>query len=209
MKIMIHQHQFEVELQVKKVKRTTLRLVGKDFLRITAPRKIPSLMIETMIISRYDWIIQEMNRHLFLLPNQVAYQGLIYECILDDSLLTPYQITPSTIYHRSSGLDILYHERRQFIQKRFLELSTLYQPVQIRYRTMKTRWGVCHVTKRLIVLNTKLVILSDELIDYVIYHELTHLLVPHHQREFYEILEKSIKNPKKFREKMQKYVFLL
>lgn len=55
---------------------------------------------------------------------------------------------------------------------------------------MKTKWGSCnHVTGR-IRLNTELVKKPKDLLEYVIAHEMTHLLEPTHSERFVAILEK-------------------
>lgn len=55
---------------------------------------------------------------------------------------------------------------------------------------MKTKWGSCNHREGHIRLNTELVKKPKELLEYVIVHELAHLLVPTHSERFVALLEK-------------------
>ena len=52
----------------------------------------------------------------------------------------------------------------------------------------KTYWGSCGAG--IIKLNERLVLSPLNTIDSIIYHELAHILVPNHSKEFYTVLEK-------------------
>lgn len=51
-------------------------------------------------------------------------------------------------------------------------------------RHMKTRWGTCNITHRRITLSLELARRSDSCLEYIVVHELVHLLVPKHGAEF-------------------------
>ena len=55
---------------------------------------------------------------------------------------------------------------------------------------MKTKWGSCNHKAQRIRLNTELVKKPKDLIEYVIVHEMTHLLEPTHNDRFIAILDK-------------------
>lgn len=55
---------------------------------------------------------------------------------------------------------------------------------------MKTKWGSCNCNDRHIRLNTELVKKPRDLLEYVIVHEMVHLLEPTHSDRFVEILNK-------------------
>jgi predicted metal-dependent hydrolase len=55
---------------------------------------------------------------------------------------------------------------------------------------MKTKWGSCNHTARNIRLNTELVKKPKDLLEYVVVHEMAHLLEPTHNERFIAILEK-------------------
>jgi len=55
---------------------------------------------------------------------------------------------------------------------------------------MKTKWGSCNHRARHIRLNTELVKKPKDLLEYVIVHEMVHLIEPTHSERFIEILQK-------------------
>lgn len=61
--------------------------------------------------------------------------------------------------------------------------------VHLIIRRMTRRWGSC-TARRNLVLNTELIRASRGCIDYVITHELCHLIVPDHSRKFTNLLDR-------------------
>jgi len=71
-------------------------------------------------------------------------------------------------------------------------------------RNQKTRWGSCS-SKNNISLNVKLVRLPDELIDYVILHELVHTRKKDHSKAFWAEMDKLVGNVKKMASRLRSY----
>ncbi len=59
-------------------------------------------------------------------------------------------------------------------------------------RAMKTRWGSCSPRSRRIRLNLDLACHRREYLEYVIVHELVHLLEPRHNADFYRIIARCL-----------------
>ena len=55
---------------------------------------------------------------------------------------------------------------------------------------MKTKWGGCNPRSRTIRLNTELVKKPKDLLEYVVVHEMLHLVEPTHSERFMALLEK-------------------
>ena len=70
---------------------------------------------------------------------------------------------------------------------------------QYRVRRMKSRWGSCNTSTLAITLNLELAEHDREALKYVIAHELTHLYVRGHNREFYALLATFYPNWKEVR----------
>ena len=51
-------------------------------------------------------------------------------------------------------------------------------------RDMKTRWGTCNVRTKVICINLQLAKKSPSCLEYVVVHELVHLLEPSHNHVF-------------------------
>ena len=60
-------------------------------------------------------------------------------------------------------------------------------------KSYTARWGSCNI-KGDIFLNWKLIMLPESVIDYVLIHELAHINVPNHSREFWELVKKKDPN---------------
>ena len=54
---------------------------------------------------------------------------------------------------------------------------------------MKTRWGSCNTRRRHIRLNTDLVRKPQDLLEYVVVHELVHLIEPSHNKRFVGLMD--------------------
>ena len=76
---------------------------------------------------------------------------------------------------------------------------------KLRLRKMTTRWGVCNVKTHVITLNTELITKDIGCLDYVIYHELSHLIEANHSKKFWAIVEENCPNYKKWRKLTNKY----
>lgn len=59
-----------------------------------------------------------------------------------------------------------------------------------KFRKMRSRWGSCNPAKARISLNRHLWKLPEECLSYVIVHELCHLRVPNHSRDFYALMDR-------------------
>lgn len=65
------------------------------------------------------------------------------------------------------------------------------KPNKIKIKKMKSAWGICYSNKN-ITLNLKLIHLERDLIEYVIVHELCHLHIMNHSKEFWNLVERFI-----------------
>jgi len=75
---------------------------------------------------------------------------------------------------------------------------------ELKFRRMKRRWGSCS-SKRNITLNLYLFNTSKELIDYVIVHELAHLVQMNHSKKFHKVVEFYMPQAEEFEKKLQSF----
>jgi predicted metal-dependent hydrolase len=79
-------------------------------------------------------------------------------------------------------------ERARILSERYLGGRA--RPANVRWVTnQNTRWGSCTPADRTIRLSDKLRRMPGWVIDYVLVHELAHLLVPGHGPRFWELVE--------------------
>lgn len=57
---------------------------------------------------------------------------------------------------------------------------------------MKTTWGTCNARARTIRLNTELAKKPPECLEYIVVHELAHLLVPRHNARFVTLMDRVL-----------------
>lgn len=74
---------------------------------------------------------------------------------------------------------------------------------KLRIRKMSTKWGVCNVTKKVITLNSELIKIDIKYLNYVIYHELSHLVYPNHSKDFWFLVEHYVPNYKNYKKEMK------
>lgn len=89
---------------------------------------------------------------------------------------------PSRIYHYSKKMDL--------------------NAKEIRFKKMRRRWGSCS-SDRIVTFNTKMMQLSYEHIDYIIVHELAHLVHMNHSQSFHTLVRTILPNEKKLRQELK------
>jgi predicted metal-dependent hydrolase len=108
----------------------------------------------------------------------------------------------------AKGIEVITNRKkaREKILKRLDELSERYGlPYRrVMVRNQKTRWGSCSERKT-ISLNIKLARLPDELMDYVIIHELLHTRIRGHAREFWRALDALVGDARRLRKELKSY----
>ena len=75
-------------------------------------------------------------------------------------------------------------------------------------RKMQRAWGVCHEQTR-ITLNRNLENAKPNFVRHVIFHEMCHLIHPHHKRDFYDLLKQFDPLQQKENQKIDKRVAAL
>lgn len=71
------------------------------------------------------------------------------------------------------------------------------------FQKMKSRWGSCQTKSGRLCFNTRLAEYPEELIEYVLVHELTHFDEPSHNKVFYALMERRLPGWKKYRKALR------
>lgn len=75
----------------------------------------------------------------------------------------------------------------------------------LKIRKMTTRWGVCNTKLKTVTLNLELIKRDTKYLDYVIAHELSHLIYPNHSRDFWDLVGENCPNYKIIRREMKNF----
>ena len=138
--------------------------------------------------------------------NKFYYLGKEYKIIYTN--LSDVVIDNNCIYASKKNLDIWYKkEMLKLFTSRLDENYHLFEEnipyPNLRIRKMKTRWGVCNVKTKTVTLNSLLMNYSVEKLDYVIIHELSHLIHPNHSKEFWLLVSKYCPRYKEIRKALK------
>ena len=75
----------------------------------------------------------------------------------------------------------------------------------LKIRKMTSRWGVCNIRTHEITLNLELIKRDVSYLDYVIIHEMSHLIHGDHSAAFWKLVGDNMPNYKKYREEMKEF----
>ncbi|MCK4234880.1 M48 family metallopeptidase [candidate division WOR-3 bacterium] len=79
---------------------------------------------------------------------------------------------------------------------------------KIYFKKMRTKWASCSAKKNLTI-NTMMKFLPENLNEYIIYHELVHLIERNHNKRFWDLISKRFRNYKVLENSLFSYWFLL
>ena len=74
---------------------------------------------------------------------------------------------------------------------------------KLAYRNMRSRWGSCQPSTERICINVRLALYPPECLEYVVVHELCHLLVHGHGPEFQSLMTRVMPDWRKRRTKLR------
>ena len=108
------------------------------------------------------------------------------------------------------GLAALENCKKAFARRIYGHLIAKFAPTvnrkinRVVVRKMTTRWGSCNSRKGYINLSLNLIEKAPDLVEYVVLHELAHLIYPHHQKSFYDFIAKLMPNFKAREKRLNK-----
>ena len=76
------------------------------------------------------------------------------------------------------------------------------KPNKYRIKRLKTAWGTCTQNKN-ITINSELMKYDRQVIQYVVLHEICHLKYMNHSKEFWNMVEKYMKDYKEVRSRLK------
>ncbi len=192
---------------VRSRKRRTLclQISPSGALRVLAPAATHQADVEAFLKAKTLWIERTLRR-LGEAPKPAPFADGLTLRHLDEPIVLrlQYRAGPPSVRRdgdvlrvAAAGLDAAraavefwYREAaRHHALARIIHFAPLVgrAPKQIRIGSQKTRWGSCSA-RGTISLNWRLMLVPADLFDYVIAHELCHLIAPHHKPSFWREL---------------------
>ena len=210
MKFSYNNRDYDIVIEKKTTTRNTYIRVKKD-LKVHVTTNIFTSMrsIRNLIEENYDRICKmiDFQEVKFKNNNGFFYLGKQYVVVYSDDEGIRFDGDKVFINH---GFDIDNWYKKQ-AKKLFLErLNYNYDKFtrkipypKLYIRKMSTRWGVCNVKLIKVTLNSELIHKDINCLDYVIMHELSHLIHKNHSKEFWKLVEENKMDYKIIRKKMR------
>ena len=186
-----------------RARKVSIRIKNGDAV-LVVPKNFPLHKAERFFESKIDWV----KKHIAKTGDEVVptYFGenVIPKTI--DGKMNFVRNSDDNINYSFSEDELqafenwLYEKAKSYLPKRTEELADKFNLVinKVTVRRQKTRWGSCSGKKN-ISLNYKLLQFDQEVIDYVIVHELCHTVYMNHSTEFWILVARVIQNYKKYK----------
>lgn len=147
---------------------------------VTIPNRIAESAAEKFIREKGMWIIEKLDE-------------------LKNSELRPRIVLDKKSYKQEK------EKARKLIVERVNHFGNLYgfKFERIAIRAQRTRWGSCAKNGNL-NFNYKMMYLPEEIMDYIIVHELCHLDQFNHSKRFWFLVSEIIPNYRELRRKLKK-----
>lgn len=84
---------------------------------------------------------------------------------------------------------------RVIVEGAVAPLLEMWEPIigvrvkKLAFRNMKSRWGSCQPATGRVCINTRLALYPPRCLEYVVVHELVHMLEPSHNARFHELMD--------------------
>ncbi|PKY11649.1 metal-dependent hydrolase [Acidithiobacillus marinus] len=203
-----------VQLTRKTIKSLRIMVSAPDGqVRVSAPWSMTDRAIHAAVLARLAWI-KNHQQHFLSQKSHTALEyrsGEIHRYLGRDY---PLQVYPTTSrsrieWHEALGINlfcrpgaaifereaVLLAWHRQTLKSRIPGMIAHYEPilgVQVAawgVKRMKTRWGTCNIGARRIWLGLELARYPQICLEYVVVHEMAHLLERLHNERFKRILD--------------------
>ncbi|MDE0102755.1 MAG: SprT family zinc-dependent metalloprotease [Bryobacterales bacterium] len=206
-----------VEVIRKRIKHLHLGVYPPEGrVRVAAPMRLDDDAVRAAVISRLAWIRRKraefaaqprQSRREFVSGESHYFEGRRYRMdVVESTGPTGVRLRNNAWMEMrvrpTAGRDareaILYRWYRARLRDRVPKILSEWEPrigVRVadwRIRRMKTRWGTCNVAARRIWLNAELAKKPLRCLEYIVVHEMVHLVEPSHNERFREIMDRAM-----------------
>jgi predicted metal-dependent hydrolase len=195
-------------------KTASISVSPKNEVRVIVPEHLSDEQIQSIIDSKADWIRSKIKfnsevkyQHKpkeYISGEAFTYLGRNYRLKVVVGEPAPVRLengrlyvqVPSTV-HPQDQIEYIINELTCWYKSRGLkklkERVSMYakrldlQPLKVLTKDLRSQWGSC-TTRGEIAFNWKIVIAPITIIDYVVAHELCHLIHQDHSKEYWKLL---------------------
>ena len=222
-----------IDIERKPIKHIHLAVYPPDArVHVSAPDYLNDNDIEAFVLRKLAWI-QRQREEILAQPRQTIRHYVSGEShyLFGQRLLLHVETSPTcTPSVRKMGERLILTIRPNTGEARRGELITEWQrehlrnylteaverwriamgeqPVDWHIKQMRAEWGSCMQRKRRMIFNLELARVPQPCIDYIIVHELSHLLVPNHSRLFERRMEQFMPNWRNLRRQLNDFIAL-
>lgn len=214
-----------VEVRRKPIKHLYIRVDPYDGrVRVSVPVRMDEQTLQRAVASRLVWI-RGRQRALAGRPDHVIatgethyYRGLPHRLEVvehagrpavrvTDAETIELQVRPGT--DAAARRALLERWYRRMLAEEIPDLIAKWEPgmgvrvAEWRIKRMKTRWGTCNILDRRIWLNLWLARMPRECLEYVLVHEMVHLLERRHNARFRAYMDRFLPRWRMYRERLQ------
>ncbi|VYT65005.1 DUF45 domain-containing protein [Clostridium tertium] len=186
----------------KNKKNLSIKLNGDKEIIVYSPYGVSDEYIEKIIRKKENWIISNLNKiekNNFNDESYIIYRGKKFLKKVEEANIDKIVLNVDSITIRSKSLESNYIN--DLIYKWYIEMANeiilartkmlSYKnnliPSRILIKSQKSRWGSCN-SKREVRLNWRLILMPEEVMDYIIVHELCHLKHMNHSSYFWDLV---------------------
>jgi len=210
LKFEIDNQVYDVIIEKKKNKNSYIRIKDDLTIYITTSLWSTKKDIERMLNQNVDALRKMLKKKKTQLEKQESffYLGKSYD-IIEVSIMDKIEIEDNKIYTPSlKELEKWYQQqiKRVFEEHYKIQCDIFDEDITIpklKIRSMKTRWGVYNRKAHSITLNSHLIEYSSEKLDYVIVHELSHIIHFDHSKDFWNLVSKYCPRYKQIRKELK------
>ena len=196
-----------------RLKNSYIRINPDDTITVKTPYRSNSFALEFLEEKR-AWVEKQMQKNAMQekleinLEDEVLLFGERYSIDASEAEFLRkklHRLKTSSHEKIMKCYDIFYKEQaREYLTKRteyFASIMKL-KYKDLKFRKMKSRWGSCS-SLGVLTFNSELMKLEKRLVDYVVVHELAHLVHMNHSKSFHALVDVYIKGSKEIRKRLK------
>ena len=223
---------FEIEVIQKDIKNIHLSVHPPNGrIRLAVPSQTNEDSMRLFVISKLDWIKKQRENflqqerispreyvsgesHYFLgnryLLNLVETKGKQHVEIVGTKEMNLHMRKNSTIQQRERVMDEWYREELKKLLPKYIKKWEETMDVEVNdfgLKKMKTKWGSCNIEAKRIWLNLELAKKHPRCLEYVIVHEMVHLLERNHNERFIAYMDKFLPHWRAIKSELNEKLF--